>query len=59
MKARRMIALYALLTLAGCVPHNQEFNKTSNSSTLNGTYQQLNRESGVEVAANQVRLSNP
>lgn len=59
MKTRKLIPVFALLLIAGCVPqqqYQQEVTQVQQLQYLNGTYQQLNQSLQSEVAANQVQI---
>jgi len=58
-KAKNLLVIGALMTIAGCVPqsqYNQEVQQNQQLQYMNGTYQQLNQNLQSEVAANQVQI---
>jgi len=59
MKERRLIALLALLLIAGCVPqqqYNQEVQQVQHLTYMDNTYKQLNQNLQTEVNADQVQI---
>jgi len=59
MKFEVYVTILALLLAGGCVPqqqYQQEVTQVQQLSYLNNTYQQLNQNLQVEVAANQVQI---
>jgi chemotaxis protein MotB len=58
-KYRKLIPLFGVMLIAGCVPqqqYNQEVQQAQQLSYLDNTYQQLNQSLRTEVGADQVQI---